>query len=261
MLKKIISGWCLLFLLVCAVPDAHPFITDDAETQGRGKTEIEINGKVSFDKKTQNDEGDSVNVKQREIELNAIISYGIIDPVDLILTVPYQWNKIKTDEQTLSDVNGFSDITLEMKWRFFKQEGLSFAVKPGIILPAGDKDKDLGTGRVSYSLFFITTKEIEPWTFHLNLGYKRNENKLDQREDIWQALAAVEWKVMKSLKLVANAGIERNHDRASSIDPAFILGGISYSVSENIDIELGVKAALTSAEPDYAFIGGITFSF
>ncbi len=105
------------------------------------------------------------------------------------------------------------------------------------------------------------TKEIDPWEFNFNLGYTRNENKLDQREDIWHVLVAAESKVMKNLRLVANAGIERNDDRTSEIDPAFILGGIIYSVTENINIELGVKAALTSTEPDYAFMGGINFSF
>ncbi len=34
-------------------------------------------------------------------------------------------------------------------------------------------------------MFFITTKEVGPWTFHINFGYMRNENKLDERKDIW----------------------------------------------------------------------------
>ncbi|MFZ4437890.1 MAG: transporter [Syntrophales bacterium] len=265
MRKKIISGWRLLFLLFLlagAIPNAHAFTTDDTDTLGKGKTSIAINSQVSFDKNIQPDAGGNPDhAKQREVELNASISYGISNPVDLTLTLPYQWNESQTDRQTLSNVNGFSDITLDLKWRFFKQDGLSFAFHPEIIFPAGDKDKDLGAGRVSGSLFFIVTKEIDPWEFNFNLAYTRNENELDQREDIWHVLVAAELKVMKDLRLVANAGIERNSDKTSEIDPAFILGGVIYSVTENINIELGLKAALTSTEPDYAFMGGINFSF
>lgn len=265
MRKKNIPGWRLLFLLFLlagAIPNAQAFTTDDTDTLGKGKIGIAINSQVSFDNKIQPDAGGNPDhAKQREVELNASISYGISNPVDLTLAFPYKWNESQTDKQTLSNENGFSDITLDLKWCFFKREGLSFALNPDIIFPTGDKNNDFGGGRVSGSLFFIMTKEIDPWEFNFNLGYTRNENKLDQREDIWHVLVAAESKVMKNLRLVANAGIERNDDRTSEIDPAFILGGIIYSVTENINIELGVKAALTSTEPDYAFMGGINFSF
>jgi hypothetical protein len=32
-----------------------------------------------------------------------------------------------------------------------------------------------GKGRATYNFFFIATKEMKPWAFHLNLGYIRNE--------------------------------------------------------------------------------------
>jgi hypothetical protein len=33
-----------------------------------------------------------------------------------------------------------------VKWRFYEKDGLSFAIKPGIILPTGEEDKGLGDG-------------------------------------------------------------------------------------------------------------------
>ena len=93
-----------------------------------------------------------------------------------ILGVPYEWIRAKEEGDTFTE-NGISDISLEVKWRFYEKDGLSFALKPGISMPTGDEEKGLGAGRVGYRIFFITTKEIAPWAFHLNLGYIRNENK------------------------------------------------------------------------------------
>jgi hypothetical protein len=102
---------------------------------------------------------------------------------------------------------------------------------------------------------------MEPWAFHINLGYKRNENKLDQREDIWHASIAGEWKVLRELKLVANIGAERNPEESSQTNPAFLLGGFIYSLHKNLDISAGIKGGLNEAETDYSFLGALTFRF
>ena len=236
---------------------AHPLITDDAGTQGKGKVQIEINSEFSRDKEKE----DGVIIKERGGELATIISYGITDNADIVLGIPYQWFRIKEDGDTVEKEDGISDMSLELKWRFFEKDGLSLALKPGITLPTGDEDKGLGTGRVTYRLFFITTKEIEPWAFHLNLGYIRNENKVDERKDLWHLSLASEVEVTKDLKAVANIGIERNPDKTSNTHPAFILGGLIYSINENIDIDFGIKGRLNKPETDLTYLAGIAWKF
>ena len=241
---------------------AHPLITDDTGTQGKGKFLFELNGQTSHETERSGAETNTNGTaKERETELKAAFTYGVIDNVDVILTLPYQWKKTEVGDATASDVSGIADILVEVKWRFFEKDGLSFAVKPGITLPAGNKDKDLGTGRATGTLYFITTKEIDPWAFHLNLGYKRNENKVDEREDIWHASLSGEFKITKKLKLVANIGAERNTDKASDTDPAFLLGGFIYTVIENTDIDFGVKGGLNKAEADITYMAGIALRF
>lgn len=240
---------------------AHPLITDDTGTQGKGKYLFELNGQTGYEaEKSSGETSANASAKSRETEIKAALTYGVIDTVDAILTLPYQW-KTEGSDATAPDVSGIADISLEVKWRFFEKDGLSFAVKPGITLPVGDKDKDLGTGRATGTLYFIATKEIDPWAFHLNLGYKRNENTVDEREDIWHASLAGELKIMKKLKLVANIGAERNTDKSSDTNPAFILGGIIYSIRENLDIDFGVKAGLNNAEADMTYLAGIALRF
>lgn len=63
------------------------------------------------------------------------------------------------------------------------------------------------------------------------------------------------------MKVVGNIGIQRHTDRNINIDPAFILGGLIYSLSENFDIDFGVKGGLTKPETDYSVLAGITWRF
>ena len=192
---KLLKGIFFFIIVSLAFPAlslaAHPLITDDTGTQGKGKFLFELNGQTSHETERSGIEtGTDITAKGRETELKATLTYGVIDNVDVILTLPYQWKKTEVGDATISDVSGIADISVEVKWRFFEKDGLSFAVKPGITLPAGDKNKDLGAGRATATLYLITTKEIDPWAFHLNLGYKRNENSVDEREDIWHASLA-----------------------------------------------------------------------
>jgi hypothetical protein len=152
-------------------------------------------------------------------------------------------------------------MTLEAKWRFYEEEGFSLALKPGFTIPTGDQEKDLGTGKMTYHLFVIASKEMNPWAFHVNLAYIRNGNKEDDRKNIWHASVAATVDVMKNLKLVGDLGVESNPERSSTNPPAYILGGLIWSLRENFDIGLGVKGGLTKPEPAIAIRGGITWRF
>ena len=67
--------------------------------------------------------------------------------------------------------------------------------------------------------------------------------------------------IAEGLTVVGNVGMETNEDKSSGKDPAFILGGIIYSVSENFDIDAGVKAGLNEPATDIAYLAGIAVRF
>jgi len=231
---------------------AHPLVTDDTGTQGKGGVQLELNSEFAHE--------DEEGATEDAFEFASVLSYGIADTVDIVLGIPYQHISLKEDGQKDTE-DGLSDISLELKWRFYEKDGLSFALKPGLTLPTGDDEKGLGAGKVTYSAFFIATKELEPWAFHLNLGYIRNENKADERKNLWHASLAGSVEAIKDLSLVANIGIEQNADRNVNTHPAFILGGLIYSVSEHVDIDFGVKAGLNEPETDYAILAGLAWRF
>lgn len=229
-----------------------PLITDDTGTQGKGKFQIELFGEYGHDRDER--------ITAKTSDLSATLTYGIIDPVDIILSIPYQfWHA--EDSGSTKKGDGISDLAIEAKWRFYEKDGLSFALKPGFTIPTGDEEKGLGAGRVTPYLSFIASKEIGSWGIHMNLAYIRNENKIDQRKGIWRASFASTVEVVKNLKFVGDIGLETNPDRSSSTPRAYILGGLIYSLRENVDIGLGVKGGLTKPETDIAVRGGITWRF
>ncbi len=241
---------------------AHPLITDDSGTVGESRAQIELNSEFTWDQETKS----GLTHEETGIEAAVIITYGLSDRADLVLGVPYQWIKIEEDDVTVSDESGLSDLSLELKWRFFKRDGIEFALKPGITLPAGDEDKGLGTGKASYGITFIVTKELEHWAFHLNFGYtyhgyKLQEDKDANRKNIWHISAASDTEVFENLTAVVNAGIERNSDITSDTHPAFLLVGIIYSVSDMFAFNMGVKAGLNQPESDFTGLLGSVFTF
>jgi opacity protein-like surface antigen len=249
---------CFTYLMVSVASwAAHPMITDDTGTQGEGKFQLEVNGQYDSDKETI----DGVSVKTTGKELGTTLSYGIFENVDLVLSLPYQWEKIEEDDVTIYNESGISDMVFEVKWRFFEKDGLSLALKPGISIPTGDDERGLGTGKVGYQAFLIVSKEIAALAFHANLGYIRNENKVDEEKNIWHASLATTWEVVKNLKLVANVGIERNPDDSADNDPAFLIAGVIYSVTENLDLDCGIKYGLNSSETDPSLMAGVAYRF
>ena len=253
----VIGAGILQVMFSGAVFAAHPLITDDSGTQGKGKYQLEVNGQYDSDKETIN----GASARATGGQAGATLSYGIADSTDLVANVPYAWGKIKQDGLTVYDEKGFSDASFEIKCRFFEKDGLSFAVKPGVSFPTGDEDKGLGSGKVGYHVFLIGSKEAAPWSFHANLGYIRNENRADEEENLWHVSLATTYEVVKDLKIVGNIGSERNPDKAADNDPAFLIAGAIYSINENFDVDAGIKYGLASSETDWSLMAGTAFRF
>lgn len=260
-MKKIAGGLGLVFSIIFMLAvttswAAHPLITDDTGTQGKGKFQIELNGEYEHD--------DEDGVKSEVTTVAGAFSAGLMDTVDLVLGVPFEFSRVieDTDEgHEITTEEGISDISLEVKWRFFERNGLSFAVKPGVTFPSGDRKEGLGGGRMTANLYLISTLEKGAVCFHANAGYIQNENKNDERKELWHASLATEYAVLEKLKLVANIGVDRNADRASQTNPGWIIGGIIYSLTDYLDLDAGVKAGLNDVAPDYSLLAGLTWSF
>lgn len=256
-MKRGIIIWSVL-ILPAATWGAHPLITDDAGTQGKGKFQLEVNGQYDSDKETVN----TVSIKSTGGQVASTLTYGVADSIDLAVGIPYLWIREKDDGVQVSNEHGISDATLDVKWRFFEKEGLSFAVKPGVSFSTGDENKGLGVGKIGYHLYLIGTKDAAPWSFSANLGYIRNETKFDtEEENLWHASLATTYEFVKGIKIVGDIGQEKNRDKSSHNEPAYVLAGVIYSPNDTIDLDMGVKHGITSSETDLSLMAGTTFRF
>lgn len=229
----------------------HPLITDDTGTQGKGRFQYEFNVEYGHD--------NEAGIKTEELSINNTLTYGITDSIDIAMGIPYlywkEYNSEKLDEE------GISDIEINVKYRFLESEALKIAIKPSITIPSGDEKRGLGTGDIAGKIFLIIDKELKDITLFFNGGYIRNNNKIDERKDLWHISLAGEYKLKEDFKIVANIGMERNPDRTSNKNPAFGIVGFVYSLSDAFDIDGGIKTGLNNVETDLSLLAGITLRF
>lgn len=202
-----------------------------------------------------------MKIEETGTEASGVFTYGILDNIDVVAGFPYFWGKVKENDATAFDANRLSDIALEAKWRFFEKDGFGLALKPGLTLPTGNYKKGFGTGRVTYGITFIVSKELEPFGFHLNAGYTRNENRVDERKNLYSASVAATYEVIKGLNVVGNVGSDRNPDPTVKTAPAFALVGLNYTINDHIMLDAGYKFGLNKQEVDYAITAGVTLNF
>ena len=131
---------------------AHPLVSEDTGTQGVGGYQVEIN--TDWLK----DEG----VKTRIA--TATLTRGVLENVDTFINLPY----------TLSKPNGFNDVSIGVKWRFFEADGFSMGLKPEYRLASGDQEKSLGDGRSGEALTLMTQYEWGAFTWLFNIGSERH---------------------------------------------------------------------------------------
>jgi len=240
----------VLIMISKAVFAAHPLITDDTGVQGKGNWQLESYLEIGIDK----EDGE----EYKTTLYNNVFTFGLTDSSDLVFSIPYIWEK--NDLLTGSyKTDGFSDLTFEVKKRFYENNGFSLALKPGIIIPTGDENKGLGSGKLGYTLYLILSKEYKKLNFHINTGYTRNENKVDEQKNIYSFSIAVMYEIFKKVNIVADLGRATNTNKSDSKDPIFGIIGFICSPNENLDLDVGIKLGLNSVEVDLTYMAGLTF--
>ena len=247
---------------------AHPFITDDAATQGAGNWQLELLGSRERHDRIA-DVGDGpVQQRSKTTLFSPVIAYGLRQNLDVALGLNYAHYRVFENGALTSAASGASDSTLELKWRFHEEGSFSLALKPGVLLPTGDENRGLGTGRASWGVSLIADYEAEPWVWLANVAYARARFKLpqdqaDHRSDLWRVSGGAEYILHKQLRLVGEVGMRtnpaRNHAFLSGGSGQFAMLGMIYSPGEKIDFDVGLRKGLNRAEGDTTVLVGATF--
>ena len=223
---------------------AHPLATDDTGTQDAGNQQFEAN----TDWTRRNGVAGHV--------ADFTYTYGLLSNVDVFSDLPV----------TATSPSGVNDASLGAKWRFYERGATSFAIKPVLLLPTGNQNVGLGTGRSSAAMTLIASIDRAPWAFHGNLGFAVNRYALavDQQENrrlLWRASVAATYNLTQQWRFAADIGIARNQDVGSTINPAYFLTGVIYSPNQNVDLDAGIKFGLNNAEVNRQCGVGLTLRF
>lgn len=239
-----------LAVLALAGGDAramHPLISEDTGFLGKGGRQAE----TGFEYSQASDGG---NAYSRS--LAAELSYGLTDKADLLFTVPWGgWTAGGRSE------NGLGDMTLDLKFQAAEKYGWTLALKPGLILAAGDDEKGLGAGKTAYALNAVAGRVRGPWQYYLNAGYTLNKNSAGEKEDILKVSAAAVHEILPKILISADLSAETNSDPAAAAHPLFSVFGVVWSPRDALDLDAGVKFGLNSAADDLGLLAGVTFRF
>ena len=240
--------WRWLFVLAfpIAAQAAHPLITEDTATQGRGKFELEIGNAWTRDG------------SDRSFELGPQLSYGVLPQLDAILRPTWLDQRSTIDGDTVH-ARGAGDTVADLKWRFFERDKLSLAVRAGVTAPTGDADRGLGSGKPTYHGLLAASIDLAPIAVHANIGYTRNRADPMERRDLYHASAAAVWTVDASWRLLlAELATDTNVDNTQSVWPSVARVGAIYTVKQGFDIDIGCQTRLNHAAARQMLLVGIT---
>lgn len=234
---KLAAG-LLSFCLAAAIDAraAHPLITEDTGTQGAGRYQLEVFA-----------EEREARTTRRDIEVyTGVLGYGIGETADVELGLPLYRD----------GPDGVGDASLDLKWRFFERNAVSLALMPGITLPTGDERDGRGTGKTTWGSLIILSYAPGAVAVHAHAGFRRNENKLNERESLRQLAAAAIYRI-GDVRFVGELTRETNPVPGGGTVRYTTLGAI-WSLTRDLDLDIGWRNGNGSAPIEEALLLGAT---
>jgi len=247
---------------------AHPFITDDTGTQGKGDWQLELQYDYGRNDATADAGAGPVRQVSKATVFTTVLTYGLLKNLDWAVGLNYLNQRVTENGVGTENSSGMADSTIDLKWRFYDADGLSFAVKPAVLLATGDENKGLGSGKTSWGVNFITTYEVKPWSFSGNvayshLRYQKSQDDAVNRSDLWRVSGGVSYSVREDLRLVGEAGVRTNPAKNDAFlqgsTGRFAMAGLIYSPTDKIDLDIGYRRGLNDAETRWTILAGATF--
>lgn len=163
-----------------------PFITDDADPADYGQAEIYLS---------------NIFLSSTHVTFfsfpNVEIDYGILKHTEIHLIAPYV-----TLLSTVSpNAVGFGDFELGIKYQFLNIEkyNVQMAFAPALELPIGDYRRNLGNGKLWYSLPVWVQHSWDKWKAYGGIGYIINPGH--QQENYYYGGTVLERTVTEKLML------------------------------------------------------------
>jgi hypothetical protein len=240
---------CSMLALATLAHGAHPFITDDAYTQGTGKFELQLGSQYT---RTNVD-----GVTLADLQFAPQLSYGVAGPIDLILRPTYSVNVASGGASGRS--SGWGDTNFEVKWRFWQRDPWILGLTAGTSVPSGNFNRGLDSGRSTPRAYLLAGYTAAPVEFWTNIGAIRNTDDPAARTWLEHVSANVLWTVREGLRLGLDLAADQNPLRASTQWPSVALVGAIYTVRRGWDVDAGYQRGLNHSAPRDQILVGATF--
>lgn len=234
------SAAALVFLFPAGAYGAHPLLTEDTGTQGKGGWQLEVNGERQKDPQPSSEDAPVI----RALQSGTTLSYGVTDSVDFKVDVPYVRHQ------------GILDVAAGLKWRFYEEGPLSFGTVFGLYFPTGDEQQGLGTGKTNAGLLGVASWQGERWEFHSSAGLRSNQNVIGQRDWLGHFSAAAMYRVWQPFRVLVDVAWDSNPQAESGAFRNTVVGFI-WSVTKDFDLDAGVRKG-NDAAVESALLFGLT---
>ena len=274
------------------------FITFSAETLKPGQ----FSSSLQFDwTEFESPSGmpEEVDLLDRSFLTTFNLSYGVVENFQLGLTYGYYASEgnreFENGDEVTFDPDGFSDLWLTGKYRFYQGPAGEFAMLGGIKAPAGDSSvtnsegesvepsATAGTGAwdglagFAYTVPLSATVTLDASAIYTFRG-EAHDYRLGDRLDLGSSLA---WRVCgdaatyPQLSLVAEATLRHVQkseeggadEEATGGTVLFLSPGVKLSFNERLAASLGIQIPVVQnlngdqLETDFRLITGISFTF
>ncbi|WP_339669867.1 transporter [Dasania marina] len=236
-IKKRVGEFIAPLIILLAAPSfaAHPLISDDTGTQGKGNQQLEL----SWDRINQESEG----VNRRS--LDAVWSLGVVDSIDVSLYLPYT----HVSHNRVESSKGVGDGSANIKWRFLESESWSMAATYSIGILSGDEDKGLGDDELLNFANVIAQKQWQSWQWLINAGWQyQHHGDSAARDHNWQVSSAMLYHHNSQWTWLADIGYRQNPIASSSNAPGVMVLGVIYHLNPDLDIDVGYHKGVNTAD-------------
>ncbi len=141
-----------------------------------------------------------------------------------------------------------------MKWCFFNNEKwqVQLGIYPQLLLPTGNRARDLGQGRPAFVLPLVAQKSWEKWTIYGNVGYWW-QTASETRNYVY-AGAVLEREINERLELGVELFGNSPKERGGHSDLAFNIGG-TWKLSQHLNLLFAGGRDIVGDTHAMAYIG------
>jgi hypothetical protein len=225
---------------------AHPMLTEDPGTQGKGNTELELGFAA--------DKGDPT-FNGRGLLFSPQVSFGLSETVDLIVQGFWQ----SQSPVGAPTVRGIGNSLVDLKWRFHESDGpLALAVRAGVDLPTGDDSTGIGGGQPGVHVLAVAGWTYPDFSVYANAGYARVRQS-GTRPNLGFFSVAVTTPEGMPRRTFVEVATYSNTDPTNAQWPALARTGVIHSVNDSLDLDVGIQSRLNASATRVSLLAGATW--